>query len=334
VIGKISCTGQGNQTSDSTEAKSDGVAEFYFPPGQYIVCVTVGSTMTTLTQLLPPGRPTTRTVVCPGQEAKTIPLRFELDKSNVPADLNIYYVAQLQLTSRQVADQQWTPAPFLTGYGERYLISPQGELIGQLPDVPERAVTSNSPGMNPNAIVFPKRLPAGIKIRSPEGLQRGTYLANFAPYVPDPPSAGSAELPGAAGAMPALRSVWYPGGSTQVIVDTQVKDFGAISLDEIGFHWTNLRSQIAAGTPEAPYQGYPSAPSMTYIPPSAHQPAEPPASAYPQPPSAAPPVYQPPAAPVPAPENDNTAPQVPPPNDEPDKNPPNARIYLLPQKRN
>jgi len=332
VIGKVSCTGQGNQTSDSTEAKSDGVAEFYLPPGQYIVGVTVGSTMTTLTQLLPPGRPTTRTVVCPGQVANTIPLRFALDKSNVPADLNIYYVAQLQLMSRQVADQQWIPAPFLSTSGERYLISPQGELIGQLPDVPERAVTSNSPGMNPKAMVFPKRIPAGTKLRAPAGLQRGTYYTNVAPYVPDPPPAGSAELPEAADAMPALRSVWYPGGSTQVIVDTQVKDFGAISLDEIGFHWTNLRSQIAAGTPEAPYEGYPSAPSTgaTYVQPPVY--LAPPASAYPQPPSAAPPSYQPPAASVPPQDHDNTAPQVPPPSEEPDKNPPNARIYLLPQK--
>lgn len=294
VIGKVDCTGQDNQTSDSSEAKSDGVAEFYLPPGQYVVSVTVGPIMTTLTQLLPPGRPTTRTVVCASSDVKTAPLRFEIDQATAPTDLNIYYIAQVQMTSRNVGGQFWTSTPFASISGERLLINPQGKVLGQLPNLPTPGITVNSPTVSPNKAVFPKRLPAGATLTAPIELPPGGYLVNLAPYVPDSPAAGSAEVAGAADAVPALRSVWAPGAATQILIDTQAKDFATIVLDERVFDWKLLRIQIASGTPEAAQPGYPPA----YQPPSY---AAPPATSEPQSPPYSTPVpygtpYQPPSA--------------------------------------
>jgi hypothetical protein len=350
VRGNVQCTGQANHTSDSVDASADGVAEFYLPPGQYTASIVVGSSSTTVSQLLPPGRPTTRTIVCPTLAAKTALLQFDVDKSTAPADLNIYSIAQIQWTSRRVGDQTWVSTPYASTSGTRLLISPEGKVLGQLPKVSPRPSTNSTALANPNSVVFPKRLAANVKLSAPEQLEPGTYYINLAPYVPEALTVGANDLPGPADARPALRSVWWAGASTQLYVNTQAEDFTGVAIDDGVFNWKTLRGQITAGTPEEPQIQYPensysavpyqapAAPPIPYV----ASPESPNAPGHSMAPStdsgqlphagsgAAPPTAPaaPPIKPVVPP---SVAPPMVPPNASENEAPP-AKIYLLPQK--
>jgi hypothetical protein len=203
--------------------------------------------------------------------------------------------------------------------------------------LPNIAVRTTSETLNLSGAqisTFPKRLPAGTALSAPDSLPPGPYIVNLAPYVPDPPSAGSDELPGAADAMPALRSVWWAGGSTQLRIDTQAKEFTSILIDEVVLNWKTLRSQIAAGTPEYPSSqagyAYPVPPSAMLPPPNATPGYAPPPTPYPQAPSELPDIRSAPPI-IPPQGNENEALPVPPRAVVPSQTPPGVRAYLLPQ---
>jgi hypothetical protein len=257
VAGLVSCADK-EGVGDNIRTGKEGLAEFYLPPGNYHATVIANGLSTGLTVMLPPGRTTERTIVCPTRDSKTAPLRFEVGQETAPLDLNVYYIAQVQLTGLQFDNHFWNPAPLDSG--TRFLLDPQGRMLGQLANVPVRAASYSSSVSSPNVTTFPARLPAGVALTKPAAMPLGNYIVNLAPYVPaaatkeaatNLATGAAALLPGPPDA-PALRSVWWAGACVQLMVDTATKDFNAVLIDDAVLNWKNLRKQIADGPMEDP----------------------------------------------------------------------------------
>lgn len=258
VSGAVTAAGGAfsGETIDATsEGGAAGVAAFgTLPPGEYAVTVrlTDPDESTTAKLLLGPGRPTEATIVCPTAPPAPVDLRFAVEPPDDLADAPLYYIAQLQFSSRSFGGRIWNVHGAVYDLFQGALSAPlmllldrDGAVLGAVD--PDAVQTTTEIGSNATTTTFSDRLPAGLELAEappPPGYAIRLTLVAFRAE----PGAEAA-----AGSTPAMAlasvSEWFhdeygsePGGTVTFRVDPgNAAEF-----------WDDVRGDRGGMTGEAP----------------------------------------------------------------------------------
>lgn len=228
--GLVLCRSSGaSPMTDSAKADASGLAEFFLPPGQYTVSVLCGDLQLEQSLLLPP-KPTERTITCPVEKPNVAPVTFANDSTDTSsiakAPRPVYFLAQLQLQSRQIGDFTWNvyqESAATRSSKVDWLLDEQGHVLGGMPRQPHLAET-----LGPNPTLTPV-----------EGLANGQYLLSLVALTPTESSEGTAISTADAAAqspnIPKLRK--YANGKIMqpVVIDSARPDRTVLHITNVFF---------------------------------------------------------------------------------------------------